>query len=307
MRDTFISTLISEARNNKNIILLTGDLGFGFIEQFANEFPDRFFNIGVAEQNMMGIAAGLASEGLHVFTYSIGNFSTWRCAEQIRNDIDYHKLNVTNVIVGGGVTYGNLGYSHHAIQDLSLMRSLPSMLISTPIDPIEVKYCVKYFLKNPSPGYIRLGKSGEVNKQSKIKKIIPGVPNIIKKGFESKCIICINHTIQIGEALIKYETFKNYNLASLPLWSMKSKKNFANWSKKFDEIIIIEDHLEDGGLGSWALESIQNKKKTNSNKIITISLSSDIIGDVGSENFLFKRNGLNIKKIIRNINRLRLS
>ena len=117
MRDTFIEYLTELAENNKNIFLLVGDVGYNVVEKFQKKFPDRYLNVGVAEQNMTGIAAGLATEGYHVFTYSIANFPTFRCAEQIRNDIDYHNLPVTVVAVGGGVAYGNLGYSHHAIQD----------------------------------------------------------------------------------------------------------------------------------------------------------------------------------------------
>src|SRR5947208_16901085 len=116
MRTTFINQLIEEAKKDKNIFLIVGDLGFSVVEPFAKEFPDRFLNAGVAEQNMTGVAAGLASEGYHVFTYSIANFPTFRCLEQIRNDICYHRLPVTVVSVGAGMAYGNLGYSHHAVQ-----------------------------------------------------------------------------------------------------------------------------------------------------------------------------------------------
>ena len=126
MRLTFIEHLIEIAKTNKKIFLLVGDVGYNVVEKFEKNFPDRFLNVGVAEQNMTGLAAGLASEGYHVFTYSIANFPTFRCAEQIRNDIDYHNLPVTVVSVGGGVAYGNLGYSHHAIQDYGLIRMISS-------------------------------------------------------------------------------------------------------------------------------------------------------------------------------------
>ena len=131
MRTEFIKNLIAHAKNKKNIFLLVADIGYGVVEEFQKEFPDRFMNVGVAEQNMTGIAAGLASEGYHVFTYSIANFPTFRCAEQIRNDIDYHNLPVTIVSAGAGVGYGSLGYTHHAIQDYSLIRSFPNNLSSS--------------------------------------------------------------------------------------------------------------------------------------------------------------------------------
>ena len=121
MRNKFINFLIDQKKIGNDIFLLVGDLGFSVVEPFSDLFPDSFINIGVAEQNMAGIAAGIASEGKTVFTYSIGNFNTFRCAEQLRNDIDYHDFPVCTVIVGGGVAYGNMGYSHHAVQDFSLM------------------------------------------------------------------------------------------------------------------------------------------------------------------------------------------
>ena len=129
MRDIFIKKLCEKSKKNKKIFLIVGDLGFSVIEKYKNKFSNRFVNAGVSEQNMMGMAAGVASENMHVFVYSIANFPTFRCAEQIRNDVDYHNLPVTIVSVGAGVSYGHLGYSHHALQDYGLMRLFPNMLI----------------------------------------------------------------------------------------------------------------------------------------------------------------------------------
>ena len=128
MRNIFIDELTKAAKKNKKIILVVNDLGYSVIENFAQKFPNQFFNAGVAEQNMMGLASGLAMEGNHVFVYSIGNFPSFRCAEQIRNDIDYHNLPVTIVNVGGGLGYGSLGYSHHSLQDYALLRIFPNIL-----------------------------------------------------------------------------------------------------------------------------------------------------------------------------------
>ena len=141
MRTAFIQELIVQARIHPDIFLVVGDLGYSVIEPFAAEFPDRYLNAGVAEQNMTGVAAGLASEGWHVFTYSIANFPTLRCFEQIRNDIAYHKLPVTVVAVGAGLAYGSLGYSHHAVQDIAVMRTLPELTLLSPADPGETREC----------------------------------------------------------------------------------------------------------------------------------------------------------------------
>ena len=148
MRNYFIDLLTEEAKRNHKLMLIVGDLGFSVIEKFRENYPKQFLNAGVAEQNMTGMAAGLASEKFHVFTYSIANFNTFRCSEQIRNDIDYHNYNVTIVSVGGGLAYGALGYSHHAIQDYSLMRSFPNMTIYSPGTKSQIKMCFKHILNN---------------------------------------------------------------------------------------------------------------------------------------------------------------
>jgi transketolase len=161
VRTAFIEQLLLEARRNPRIFLVVGDLGYSVVEPFAEEFPDRYLNAGVAEQNMTGLAAGLASEGFHVFTYSIGNFPTLRCLEQIRNDVCYHKLPVTVVAVGAGVSYGNLGYSHHCVQDIGCLRGLPGLTLLSPADPGETRQCVAWLAAHPGPSYLRLGKAGE--------------------------------------------------------------------------------------------------------------------------------------------------
>ena len=161
MRNAFIHGLVEFAKTRDNIALVVGDLGYSVIEPFVDSFPERFVNAGVAEQNMAGLAAGMASEGYHVFTYSIANFPTFRCAEQLRNDVDHHRLAVTTVAVGGGVAYGNMGYSHHAVQDYALMRTMPNMVIAAPGDPHETSACLRYLIENPGPSYLRLGKAGE--------------------------------------------------------------------------------------------------------------------------------------------------
>ena len=129
MRDAFVKVLTDMAPEHPELMFLTGDLGFGVLDNFITRFPRQFLNVGVAEQNMAGLAAGLAMEGHSVFTYSIGNFPTIRCLEQIRNDICYHGANVKIVSVGGGMSYGPVGMSHHATEDLAILRSLPGINI----------------------------------------------------------------------------------------------------------------------------------------------------------------------------------
>lgn len=292
MRNAFIDELVKIAYKNKNIALIVGDLGYSVVEPFADNFPDRFINAGIAEQNMTSLAAGMASEGYHVFTYSIANFPTFRCAEQIRNDIDYHNLPVTIVSVGGGLAYGALGYSHHAVQDYGLMRSMPNMLIAAPGDPLEVRSCLRYIVKNPCPSYLRLGKAGEKSFHLGLPDLKPGEWKLIKKGKEKKkSILCTGATIDIALGWQNSKNYQDYNLYSLPLWSMKSKNLQINYIKNLSSILTVEDHLLDCGFGSWIREAASLYNNTNC-LIQSKYLDESVCGLVGQQATLNKEGGL---------------
>ena len=159
MRNAFVKIL--EENIDERTMILVGDLGFGVMDNIQDKFPNQFLNVGVAEQNMTGLAAGLALTGYKVFTYSIANFNTLRPLEQIRNDIVYHDLNVIVVSVGGGLCYGALGISHHATEDIAILRSLPGLQILAPGDPKETELITTILLKEDhGPTYLRLGRAG---------------------------------------------------------------------------------------------------------------------------------------------------
>lgn len=294
MRNAFIEELVNAAELNDKICLIVGDLGYGVVEPFAKRFPRRFFNAGVAEQNMMGLSAGLASEGFHVFVYSIANFPTFRCAEQIRNDVDYHHLPVTIVAVGGGLAYGKLGYSHHAIQDYALLRIMPNILIASPGDPLETKACMKYLIDNPQPSYLRLGKVGEPNIHNEIPQVSPGLwVNINTGNQDAITFLTTGATLNFANQLLQKKLEKEeYTLKSLPLWGMKYKKLQELQVDKSNKIVTIEDHLIDGGFGSWLMESVSNKPDLLS-KINIHGLNSSICGLVADQETLNYEGDLN--------------
>lgn len=291
MRSAFIEELISLAEQNPRIVLVVGDLGFGVIEPFAARFPDRFFNAGVAEQNMMGFCAGLASEGFHVFVYSIANFPTFRCAEQIRNDVDYHNLAVTIVAVGGGLAYGNLGYSHHAVQDFGLIRLMPNMLIAAPGDPMEVRSCLRYLTKFPQPSYLRLGKTGQPCFHAAPPKIAPGKWLQVDVRAEQKSALLVTGGgLELAQNWRAHGQYVNHALFSLPLWGMKTKSDQLNQLADWKQVVTVEDHIVDAGFGSWLLEA---SLSDNCNTNITIrALSHSIFGQVGSHATLNRIGGL---------------
>ena len=182
MRDTFVRTLLEIAKKDKNVYIVTGDLGFGVLKPFWTELPGQIINAGIAEQNMTSIAAGLAMQGKTVYTYSIGNFPTLRCIEQIRNDCAYHNANVKVVCVGGGFVYGSLGMSHHATEDIAIMRALPDVTVLAPGDLVEAEAATKAIYETPGTCYLRLGRGGEKRIHEKLDKLTIGKAIEIQKG-----------------------------------------------------------------------------------------------------------------------------
>lgn len=291
MRNKFIEELVAAARINSKIALIVGDLGYSVIEPFIDEFPERFINVGVAEQNMMGMAAGMASEGYHVFAYSIANFPTFRCAEQIRNDVAYHNLPVTVVAVGGGLAYGALGYSHHAVQDYALIRAMPNMTIASPGDPMEVSATVRYLVANPGPSYLRLGKAGEPNFHTKLIELKPGKWMKVRSESDKQILLTTGAGLGIAMEWIKTPKYAHRSVYSVPIWSMNNKKEQIENLLKFDDIITIEDHLYDGGFGSWLLEA-KSMDQTLECRLKIKALNPDVCGTVGTQETLNQLGGL---------------
>ena len=256
MRDTFIRNLTLLAKDDPDIFLIVGDLGYGVIEEFATKYPNRFLNAGISEQNMLGVASGLAGTGYKVFVYSIANFPTMRCLEQIRNDVAYHNLNVTVVSVGAGFAYGTLGYSHFAIEDLSVMRVFPNMEVYSPGDSHELEIILPYILKKPGPKYLRLGKNGE--------PLLDGSTIIspeIARGNKIGSKIAILSTGGIGIEVVK--ALRELSLTNAQMVSHFSVPFFSSQTlasielQDFEKIITVEEHVLDGGFGSYILEYLE--------------------------------------------------
>lgn len=282
VRNAFVQHLMTLSNNYQKIVLLTADLGFGALEPFEEKFPHRFFNVGIAEQNMIGVAAGLSSAGKLPFIYSIGNFPTFRCAEHIRNEIDYHNLPAVIVSVGAGVSYGSLGYSHHAIQDIALMRSFPNMLLLTPCDANQVKACLDYLIENPSPAYLRLGKVGEAV-LSTYKKLIPGHCSFISYSKKNKLLLCLGNAAQY----LKNFSATEYDIANVPIWGQKIDfEPIENIISKYEEIVVYEHHLKSGGFYSWVCENIKDRSILL--RLKSLCFDRSIVGSVGQADYLIQ-------------------
>jgi len=299
MRNAFIQELVSLARIHPHIALIVGDLGYSVVEPFADEFPDRFINAGVAEQNMTGLAAGMASEGYHVFTYSIANFPTFRCAEQIRNDVAYHNLPVTVVAVGGGLAYGALGYSHHAVQDYALIRAMPGMLIAAPGDPTEVHACMQYLVHNPQPSYLRLGKAGEANVHAAIPQVHPGLWLPVRRGRAEAHVAVISTGAALSTVMSWHQESPSgeVDIFSLPLWGMSCKGSQIGQLSRYEHVIVVEDHLVDAGFSSWLNEAQWQSQVATDVKVHAVALLPAVCGMVASQNSLNSAGGVSISRL----------
>ena len=298
MRTSFVNQLLEEARRNEKIFLLVGDLGYHVVEPFAQEFPDRFINVGIAEQNMAGIAAGLAMTGYNVYIYSIGNFPTLRCLEQIRNDIAYHKANVKVVSVGAGYAYGSLGATHQATEEIGAIRVIPNMVVATPGDPIEARAIAKLSSNYEGPMYIRLGKAGEkiVHKEdSIILKIGDICPIHLFDGNKTAVLACGNildaafH--QIDEESLPYDLYSVPFVKPIDVEQLKSIVE-----THLDGIITIEEHQKSCGMGSAVVEMINDLyadgKLSTYPKIKRTAILDEFAGVVGTQFFLRKYENL---------------
>ena len=298
MRNAFIDELTLLAETNEKIFLIVGDLGFGVIENFEQRFPKQFLNAGVAEQNMMGMAAGLASAGYQVFVYSIANFPVFRCLEQIRNDICYQELNVSIVSIGAGLSYGTLGYSHHAIDDIGVMRALPGMTIFSPADPIETRLALSASIDIKTPKYFRLGKSGEPSIFDTATSSFPNWTNLVEG---DQLLLLTTGAITI-EAIAAAESL-NADGIKISVYSIPVLKPFLidiALFENYHNILVVEEHSISGGLGSIISEQIaQNGLQKN---LSLLGLPDLVHHELGSQKYLrnhFKIDSLGIVKKVR--------
>lgn len=299
MRTSFINQLLEEARKNDTVFLLVGDLGYHVIELFAQEFPDRFMNVGIAEQNMAGVAAGLAMTGYNVYIYSIGNFPTLRCLEQIRNDIAYHRANVKVVSVGAGYAYGSLGATHQATEEIGAMRVIPNMVVATPGDPVEARAIAKLSANYEGPMYIRLGKAGEkiAHTEESIELIIGDISPIRLCDSNKTAVLACGNILDAASHQIEDESLP-YDLYSVPFVKPINVEQLKTIVETHpDGLITIEEHQMSCGMGSAVIELINdmftNGKIANYPKVKRIAIPDEFVGVVGTQAYL--REYVNLK------------
>jgi transketolase len=296
MRDAFVSELLGLARENPRILLITGDLGFGVLTAFSNELAPQFINAGVAEQNMTGLAAGLALAGKTVFTYSIANFPTLRCLEQIRNDVAYHDADVKIVAIGGGFSYGSLGMSHHATEDIAILRALPNIDVYAPCDESETRALTRLLAVSRRPAYLRLDKSKVALPTS-----VPVSPGRLRCLREGRRVAVIGCGGIVGEALSAATTLRSRGI-DCSVYSAHSLKPFDTEglraiASSHDVLVTLEEHVLAGGLGSLVSEALMDAG-IMPRGFVRIGLPDAYSSIVGSQEYLRSRLGIDADAIV---------
>jgi transketolase len=294
VRDSFIRKLTELALVDDKIFLLVGDLGYGVVEDFASRFPNRFLNTGISEQNMMGVAAGLAKSGYKVYVYSIANFPTMRCLEQIRNDVAFHDLDVTVVAIGAGFGYGTLGYSHFAVEDLAVLRALPNIKIFSPSDPYELEVTLGKIRSIPGAKYLRLGKNGEVSLGSS-SLTSPLEARELRSGSELIVLSTGGISHEVIKAIDSLEDVNRFKVAHFTVPSLQYETLESLDIQSFNRILTVEEHCLDAGFGSFILEYLEIQQVLKPVKRIGIPRNFNF--QVGDQEYLRKLAGLDSESI----------
>lgn len=307
MRDKFADVIYKESLKNKKICVVVADISpAGSMSKFREKFPDRFINCGVAEQSMIGIAAGLALRKMKPFCYTIATFSLYRPFEMIRVDICYQNLPVTIIGMGAGIIYSTLGSTHHSFEDISIASSLPNMTVLAPCDPLEMEeatlWCVQ---KNKGPVYMRLGKKGEpilTNNKNVDKFEIGKIRYLIK--YKEKKIVIISYGTIMSLALKVANKLKisKFNCSVISCHTLKplDKNGLAKVLKEFDNIVVIEEHVPHGGLSS-SLKSLNSDLGYKGNNILSFTCKDEFIHSYGSYENLLDKHGISENKIVTKI------
>jgi transketolase len=303
MRNAFMATLFELAEADKNIMLLTGDLGFGVFEEFQQKFPKQFLNVGVAEQNMMGVASGLALEGKIIFTYSIGNFPTLRCLEQIRNDACYHELNINIIAVGGGFSYGGLGMSHHATEDVAIMRALPKTTVIAPSTTWEAGEATRLLAKTAGVGYLRIDKSAATENENAPPFQI-GKARRLREGSD---ITIFGYGGILQEAMLAADKLSNLGIScrvsSLHTIKPIDVDEIISACKETQGIITIEEHIINGGLGG-AVAEVCMDKGLKTNFFVRMGMQDEYSAIVGDQQYLRRYYNIDALSIMDSIKEL---
>ncbi len=299
MRHAFFNTLGELYQDDRDVFILTADLGYKLFDNFKEKSSDRFYDVGVAEANMIGIASGLSLSGKNVYCYSIIPFLTMRAFEQIRVDIAYQNLNVKLIGVGGGFTYGKEGFTHFGLEDFALMRTLPNMTIVVPADPFEAECLAKISYKYTGPIYIRLGKNGDRAIHDRKPDFQIGKPIFINEGKDI-AIFAIGSMVYIGKQVVNILKKKGINATLINMHTLKplDSETINDVALTHEAIFSLEEHYTNGGLGTAIAEVIAETGYNGRFRKIGID---GLKKHIGNSEYLREKYGLTTEKIVEKI------
>lgn len=299
MRNAFMNTVMDACQTRDDIFIISGDAGLGVFDEFKDTKPDKFLNLGVAEQNMIGFSAGLSLTGFKVYVYNIIPFVLYRCYEQVRNDICYQKLPVTLVGIGSGITYAPGGMTHYSVEDIGIAQTLPNLTVISPIDPVEAKLAAQYSLKADKPVYIRLAKRGEPAIHDRDNFDIT-LPQVIKEGTDTAILFHGSISAEVMKAyedLIREEIYPL--LVSIPMLQPLHKESLLDILKKMKHVICVEEHFENCGLGN-----IMRKISVESHsswKLTTLGIPYQFIHEIKNTESMREHFGISSSDIVRTV------
>ena len=299
MRETFTRCLQDQARIDPNLVLITGDLGFGVLFPFMKEFPERFINAGISEQAMMSMAAGMAMEGKTVVVYSIGNFPTLRCLEQIRNCCAYHEVNVKIVCVGAGFVYGTLGMTHHATEDMSALRLLPGVKVYAPADAVETEAVMARFLTEPGVAYLRIGRGGEPIFREKEALVGYETGKAVPYCDGKDAYILTAGGIlgsAVGAQKLLAELGFSVGVASFPTVKPIDVAYLQALCERVPVLVTLEEHTVVGGFGGAVCEVVAGFAK-NRARVVRMGMQDKYSSIVGNQAYLVEYYGLDSKSV----------
>ena len=305
MRNTFSETLYQEATNSPDVCIVVADISpVGSMSEFSKNYPERFINVGVAEQSMIGICAGLALKGMQPFAYTIATFSLYRPFEMVRDDLCYQNLPVTVVGMGAGVIYSTLGSTHHTQEDIAIAGALPNMQIIAPCDPLEtiesVKYCTR---QKKGPVYLRLGKVGEPTFTEIADPWEFGKIRYTRKGSDV-CILTYGVIISLADKIAQNldDKGKKPSLVSCHTLKPLDTEGIVKVLQNYSLVIVIEEHAPQGGLGAQVKQIAWDHQAKC--LLQTFSLKDDFIHNYGSRESLLEAHGLSEKNIMSEIQKM---
>jgi transketolase len=295
VRAAFVDTLSEIAANDDRVVLLTGDLGFHVLEPFVQRYPKRFFNMGVAEANMMGVAAGLASRGLIPYCYSIATFASMRGYEQLRDGAALHRLPVRVVGVGAGLGYGSLGVTHHAIEDVAIFRVMAGMGIVAPADSRQVASAVRLIHDQPGPFYLRLAKDAP-----ELDELSPEITWDSIEVIGDGPVAVVTYGALVGSALRAAKMLRATGIyikvVVVPILSPLSQLALLEAIEKCDLIVTAEDHQRNGGIGSIVAELIA--EAALGVRLLRLGYGGLYYPEVGGEKYLHNKIGIDSEGIV---------